>query len=155
MYIWKVDNLIQDFKSKRVSQLDQFKYLLVYALFIPFSTTSKFNFDGTTKMPLVVEDLLYLLTTLGGLYYCYYINKKGDDKDFVNRMMCLGVPVFFRAMSVFIPVLFGIFFIQDVANIHLVSFTTNEPKPFGIVLYTIFDVLFYWYLGKKVGSISS
>lgn len=47
---------------------------------------------------------LNLAFTVIGAVYCYAINKIGDNKDFIARMICLGWPIGIRAMMItFLP----------------------------------------------------
>jgi hypothetical protein len=38
MYLWKVDKLVEDFKSGKVSQKEEFKYMLLFTVLMIFAS---------------------------------------------------------------------------------------------------------------------
>jgi hypothetical protein len=38
VYIWKVDQLVEDFKAGKVSQKEEFKYMLLFTVFLTLIT---------------------------------------------------------------------------------------------------------------------
>ena len=45
------------------------------------------------KVPQTVNVAIYAILAIIGIAVCYRANKKGDNADFIVRMMCLGLPV--------------------------------------------------------------
>lgn len=54
-----------------------------------------------------MDDLLYIFV---GIYFCYNANQKGDNANFIDRMICLGVPLSIRIFSsILLFLIIGIF----------------------------------------------
>ena len=115
MYLWRVDRLVEDLRSDRLTEWEGVKYLItlgvVYTLF-----TDPFFVAGIDYSRLdALSTLIIAVATASGTYYCYTKNRAGDDRDFVRRLVCLTVPVGVRMLPVVIVVgaVFGMIFTED------------------------------------------
>ncbi len=93
MYWFNSSKLADDFREGRVDERERFKYYL--ASLIAWSVVVQvLIFSGTV---LDVESLVSaganLIVIVVGTVLCYRVNRRGDDKDFIPRMICLGWPV--------------------------------------------------------------
>lgn len=52
-----------------------------------------------------IMSFLLLGISIIGLYYSYKINSHGDNKKFIVRIMCLGLPILIRIFVILIPIL--------------------------------------------------
>ncbi|MFU7502049.1 MAG: hypothetical protein ACE1S7_00930 [Candidatus Tisiphia sp.] len=63
------------------------------------------------KLPLNVQvDVYKIVLSLGcaviGTIICYNTNKAGDDKEFIERCICIGFPVMIRTLVYLTPTLY-------------------------------------------------
>lgn len=159
MYLWKVDSLVEDFKTDKVTQWEEFKYMLLFSVltvitYEPLScNVSAYNYYD------YIDSVLAVAITIGGVYYCYKINKEGDNKNFIARVICIGLPVAVRISVLFILVLFlytglelAIIDIESVAEDELEVY---ETTPLMVTTLSIVMILYYLYLSKKIRAVSS
>lgn len=124
---------------------------------------------GILYLRIMQEDLIFWLikavfigflfvVVIWGIRYCYGINKAGDNKDFIKRMVCLSFPTAIRmgllgiaigaAMVYFLPELLS--FLNMAYAIQLIL---EELLPIAI----LFLILLFMYkeIGNKLEYISS
>lgn len=150
MYLWKVDNLIEDLKNNKVSQKEQFKYALAFSIFTGIAADPSLSIGLQYGFMDFVSSVTMLVITVFGVIVCYKENKRADDKDFVLRFFTLGLPVAIRFIVVIIPL--GI-----VAGLLEAVFNPNHENDAEYVVTTIYQVLFiavsgvafYIYLASK------
>lgn len=111
---------------------------------------SSYNYYDT------IGSILMLVISIFGVYYCYKINSSGDNKDFIVRVMCIGLPVMIRVLVVMIPVfivggaLESVFLYPESLDEE-----TFESTPMQVVSMSIFIAAYYWYLSTKIKAVSS
>jgi ribose/xylose/arabinose/galactoside ABC-type transport system permease subunit len=104
MYFWKVDNLVEDFKSGKMNQKEEFKYMLLSTVLMIFASDPLLYIGNSYNIYDSVSTILMLAVSVWGVYYCYNINSSGDNKDFIVRVICIGLPVGIRLLVIFIPI---------------------------------------------------
>ena len=159
MYLWKVDNLVEDFKSGKVSQKEEFKYMLLFTVLIIFSSDPLLYIDSSYNTYDFVSSLLWLASSVWGIYYCYKINSEGDNKDFIIRVMCIGLPVAIRVLVFLIPIILLIGFVEGFSSVKLTAQDPNaeayDTTAYQVVTSVIYVVSYYMYLAKKIRAVSS
>lgn len=165
MYISDIKNLVKQLKENTLTQYEEWQqYLLVIlsdALVIV--KTPRFASDGYEEY---VHLIIIAITLLGGSYYCYTINKNGDNKDFIKRILCLSFPVRFNLGFW----LFGVYFLFFVLPFMLISLTSSYD--YSLMIKQILEgttavsiivrssliiaggALYYWFLGKEIRKVS-
>ncbi|MDD9334652.1 MAG: hypothetical protein PV347_01150 [Rickettsiaceae bacterium] len=88
------------FKNNAVSSKERFWYFMI-RLIIGIVIL---------KLPLNVQvDVYKIVLSLGcaviGTIICYNTNKAGDDKEFIERCICIGFPVMIRTLVYLTPAL--------------------------------------------------
>lgn len=138
MYLWDIPDLIKDLRNNTIPE---WKIRMYYALSPALSLLNGFffgvillghhlveySFKGWLRKPHPsIEFYNYWGTTFGlltvfiaffGMYLCYRANKKGDGKDFWERMACLSFPINFHITMYALAILtalglFAYFFLQ-------------------------------------------
>ena len=104
MYLWNVDALVKDFQNNNVNSAEEFKYFFTSTLYIAFiSNLSLISINSSTDEG--YESLFSLITLVInaiGCYANYRLNQHGDDKDFVKRCVCLGIPIAIKINTIVI-----------------------------------------------------
>jgi len=156
MYLWKVDSLVEDFKSGKVSQKEEFKYMLLFTITIILASDPALYIGSAYNSYDTLSSVLMLGISIFGVYYCYKLNSSGDDKDFIVRITCIGLPVMVRVLAVIIPVsiIGGI-----LESIFLYPESLDEETfgstPTQVVSISVFIAAYYWYLSIKIKTVSS
>jgi hypothetical protein len=117
MYLWSVKALAEDFREQRVSQHEQFKYALTYGIMLSLLFSSIAYMPAT--QPSVASfscDLADLVAAVLGTVACYRVNRSGDDKDFLVRLYCLGLPVGISTLAVAAICLVPLIVLPDAAG---------------------------------------
>ncbi|EIC23049.1 hypothetical protein [Thiorhodovibrio frisius] len=156
MYLWKVDSLVKDFKSENVSQKEEFKYMLLFTVAMALASDPALYIGASYNHYDTIGSIVMLGMSIFGVYYCYKINSSSDNKDFIVRMMCIGLPVMIRMLVVMIPV-FIVGGVLEAVFLYPESLDeeTIESTPMQIVFLSIFIAAYYWYLSRKIKAVSS
>lgn len=106
MYWWYACKLAEDLREGRVDEKERFKYFL--ATFIVWISAVQFipSPGGASGTESWVSAAVNVTAAFIGISLCYMVNKRGDNRDFIARMICLGWPVGTRFV-----VLFSVFFL--------------------------------------------
>ena len=159
MYFWKVNNLVEDFKSGKVSQKEEFKYMLLFSVLMIFTSDPLFYVGSSYNIYDSVSTILMLAASVWGVYYCYKINSAGDNKDFIVRVMCIGLPVGIRVLVIFIPIYILVQALTRFLSEELTADGSNteayETTIYSVAISFIFIVSYYVYLAKKIRAVSS
>ena len=93
MHFWNTKALGKELREGTVTQKDKMKYFLILLIIfgIPFSSYVAPKFDYTfVRFPGLI---LSIIINIWGVIFCYQANQKGDDKDFIDRFVCLSLPI--------------------------------------------------------------
>lgn len=156
MYLWKVDSLVKDFKSGKVSQKEELKYILLLTVVMALASDPVLYIGSAYNSYDTLSSVLMLGISIFGVYYCYKLNSSGDDKDFIVRIMCIGLPVMIRVLAVMFPIfiiagaLEGIFLYPETVDEEIF-----ESTPMQVVSISVFIAAYYWYLSIKIKDVST
>lgn len=178
MYFWNVNELAERLKNNTLSSYEEAQH------YVAFFLISGFGLLGLQSLVVNIASLALFLSLLMGIFfvfllnvlvlacgtiYCYKINKDGDNKDFIKRMVCLTFPISLRWAVFAIIILLVLFWPthQLFRLIHPGSFNyklqisayyalgaTVFETLFNACATTIYVVTYYWYMGKQMYKIS-
>jgi len=142
MYWLNKSALVEDFRERRVDEKERFKYFL--ATFITGMIIVQLLICGGNAFR--IEQLAYAATNLvaivTGIIICYRANKKGDNTDFIARMICLGWPI-----GIEIAVAFSALFLLK-GVIESLPLAAVDPKSFGLAVTRSVPDAWAWFLGS-------
>lgn len=101
MYWWKASKLAVDFREGRVDEQEKFKYYLATIVAWNIVAQTLFRYGDVSVLEHLLCAGLILIINVVGIVLCFGANKRGDDTDFVPRMICLGWPVGIRLAVTF------------------------------------------------------
>ena len=81
-----------------------------------------------------------------GLFYCYIENRDGDDRDFIERFICIGLPVLVRTIAV--TVLIGLCLV--ILALVLAFNVPEESTPVDLLLISALQIYFYLRLARSI-----
>ncbi|BEV07840.1 hypothetical protein [Methylophilus sp. DW102] len=156
MYLWKVDSLVKDFKSGKVSQKEEFKYMLMFTILMSVASNQALYIESIYNYYDALSSALVFGISIFGVYYCYKINSCGDDRDFLVRVFCIGLPVLIRVSAVMIPLLIGSKSLETLLlNPEFLNEVTVETTVVDVVVISTSIAAYYWYLATKIRAVSS
>jgi hypothetical protein len=105
MYWWNVSSLADDLKEGRIDDKERFRYFLAtflaWSIAVPLYAYFSSPFEAVHLFS-VIPNLLFACI---GITTCYEFNRRGDNSDFIGRMICLGWPSAIRTIALWLAVL--------------------------------------------------
>jgi hypothetical protein len=109
MYLWNTKALASQLKSGSLSQAERFKYFLaVTILDIMLFEILRYLKLAILSITNLIESSTMVLITILGTYWSYTANKTGDDREFIDRYICLSIPLTIRMLAVMLPICFAV-----------------------------------------------
>lgn len=107
MYFWKVDDLVRDLRAGIVSEYDKMKYFLFEIVLVYLGLFGNIAHGDTPTAIITMFFMVFQLAiVVWGTYHCFVINKQHDNKNFLERYICLRFPLMIRfAVYVFLGLL--------------------------------------------------
>ena len=130
MYFWNIKALEEDLRQGKVTPNEKIKYLFAFIVMYGFlkeliirvrpqyygdysaDPLGSFMMQWVSMQVFSVwtilrngELLLRWLFILGGVIFCYQANRKGDNKEFIDRFVCLSLPVSIRFFAMLLPII--------------------------------------------------
>ena len=136
-------NLINDRKLARrlnaadVSAKERFYYFLSIFLLVQFllsaflfSWVDSFTYDQWA----IATDIFYFAFAIIGTTIIYHTNKKGDGKAFIERFICLSLPILIQIMLAFFLVVFALsIYHRDMLGEAYTSWTNTQDFIFAML----------------------
>ncbi|MDZ5696807.1 hypothetical protein [Chelativorans sp. M5D2P16] len=140
--------LAQRFRNGAVSSRERLLYYLIVmtvttVLFSSFFTAGAEE-EGASRWDLVL-DIFYIVVQLVGVLVCYSTNRRGDDREFIERMVCIGFPVGVQTFLICIPII-GYYV---VASFFLPE-TDLSGYPYILPGVTLPVIYYYWRLNASI-----
>ena len=158
MYLWNVEGLIRDFRTQKITEHQKLNYAITFAIIVLFLTYSILLFGTelsarTRKDLLCLELIMLSIVNVAGLKICFHANQRGDGRAFIERVMCLSLPLTIRSVMLalaFYTAIDGmgyLFLKRDIFESEI--FRISET--FSIL---VFDCIYYRWLYSAILKIS-
>jgi len=145
MYLWNTKALARELREGTLSEREKFKYLLanvvLYALLLELASYSPLEYSESN----LLMSLFSIIATIVGTYICYRTNQNGDGVKFIERYICLGVPLSIKILVLLIvaALLFAILMgVQEDTTI------------LDSAVVIVITIIYYWRLNVHIKSIS-
>jgi len=160
MYFWNINALVQKLKTNTLSTYEQAQYYFALVL----CNTVQMGTSAIKRQPSLLsvnQNLLLILAgiiiLIGGVLYCYRINKSGDNKEFLTRMICLTFTGSIRwavfSLMIIVPVCIAIsFVIVSYYSPTTIIDIMHKPGPVPLIggaFGTIWAMSLYYYIGQQ------
>jgi hypothetical protein len=150
MYLWNVSALASELKANTISEYEKTKYYILYSAFLCFILAV----PNVTEYPAALQFLRFsldLLITVLGIVYVFKINEQGDNQDFIARSLCIGVPLSFKIIVLFLTIyIMAHYFLDNILQIK----NTYIDYVVEIILEILAALYYYYSLGYWLKEIS-
>ena len=115
----------------------------------------RYFFSEAPSPVTISESTLVVILDIFGTIWCYLTNKSGDDRKFIERFICLFIPVLIHLVVIVLIIysfymIVGFFLFEDAFD----KFT--ETRNWVDVGFTIlFGLYFYWKLSKAIKRVAN
>lgn len=93
MHLFNAARLADDLRHDRLSERQKVGYLMASLAFTTlFSRSPGLLSDGLTVASAAAM-LAFVALSLGGIWYCFTANARGDGRAFIERFFCLNLPI--------------------------------------------------------------
>lgn len=146
MYIWNTKALAIELKHGLLTEHERMKYWLVTAVLMT-AAMEVGMFVGLKAHPVeFLRAVLAVVITGAGVYIAYQANRAGDNRDFVGRSICLGLPLLVQ--------LFALAIVVSIALVILLGKDEWHPAV-DLLLELGLTVFFYWRLARLLRWIAA
>lgn len=157
MYFWNVKALSEDLKTRTMSQREKMKYFLAFMVIGVIVTANFFLSFGSSEeinIILIIEDFITIVITVGGIILCYKANQAGDDFEFIDRFICLSLPITIR-LTVLLFISYGIYMIIGY-HIFGTRFddTLERTTIIDFIIVILAEALYYLWIRSYILKIS-
>ena len=156
MYFWKIDELIEDFKLNNVSQKEEFKYYISFSIIGVIMSNKYFNLGGNYNIYDFLDTVILIAVSAWGIWHCYKANSSGDNSNFITRIICIGFPAALRVLTIVVPIMFLIGFIEVyfLEDAELGGSLYEYTTVFDFLMTALFVLTYYLYLAIKIRAVS-
>ncbi len=154
MYFWNTKALANELKEGSVDQKEKMKYFLVFMLwtFVVLDLSLYMQEDYSSN------DFILSLADTGlmmiAVYLCYRINRDGDDSDFIDRFVCLSLPITIKFTSVVFGILIGVSILSPFLGESFNPWAEEGSLLEGIEILLI-EVIYYWRVWVAIKWVSN
>jgi len=88
----------------------------------------------------VLLSVLMIVITFIGTLWCYWVNRAGDNREFIDRYICYGFPLSIRFLALFLPIAV----VVNIAAAAVTGLATGAPPTRNAFVEWINTVLIYF-----------
>src|ERR1700730_2408497 len=94
MYIWNAHALAKELQERTITEKQKSTYLIFILILMSIAEflckSPANNLEIALRIGSFIADIFIIIL---GVYYCFKCNEKGDNKHFLERYICLSVPI--------------------------------------------------------------
>lgn len=134
--------LAADLRDGLVSEYAKFLYFIVSSIWLTITGSSFYiDLDYKPATPFHhLGDIAMIAVNIAGIMACHDINKAGDNRGFIERMICLGFPVSVRTL-----ILNLVLTLPSVLAIKKLALPFTEGHV-SVIAAVVGNIYFYWRL---------
>jgi hypothetical protein len=154
MYLWKTKALVSAFREGTLSEAERFKYLLVFVLINAVAIEVLWYVSEPPSLINILSSSLTMVIPLLGTIYCYKVNRQRDNREFIDRYICLGIPIGIRIVVLFL-VMLGLILLAGIVLLgDRFDYYLDQTTWLDLVFVACVEVAFYWRLSGNIRLIS-
>lgn len=152
MFFWNVNTLSSQLRKNQISEKEILKYFIGLIILDAVSAIHPPSLSVVYAKYQFIHISIFLLIDVLGAWFCFDANRRGDNKEFLNRMICLS----FTSSIKFIAITFICSSIITVC-IYFINWRILLNNNYFLLelLFSFFlKFLYYLYIRNKILSIS-
>lgn len=150
MHLWNTKALAMEFRDGELPEKERFKYFFIFILLTALLIEVCLYIGEMPTVITIAESAIGMMITVGGTLLAYRTNKGGDNKEFIDRYVCLSIPIMLKMLVLlaicFIAYMIVGYMVLDEAFDKIIASTTW----YDVLFTSIFEVLFFWRLTHHV-----
>jgi len=155
MYFWKIKLLVEELKTGKVEQKQRLHYLLAWVVFGTLFVYLGIGMGEKLSQYLVIEMVGAVTICVFGTLICFSTNSRGDNKEFIDRYICLGIPVGIRTFAIVIPMYIVTIIIGYIILGKGFFNPINNNRGLSELIFSLLsDVLFYYMLNNNIKKVT-
>ena len=134
------------FKNNAVPSKERFSYLLIFIILITIfmlPSVATHIYSQPTNQWNIYTDIAEVLLTIAGTIICYQTNKKGDDREFIERYISIGFPVTIQTALISLGAGMVVGFISH-------GEISNQAGAENLLITIIMMLYYYWRLNSSI-----
>jgi len=144
MHIWETENLIKELSNGSMTQWDMTQYLI--ATTVLWYLTGTVYYDPTSvEISEWITRFVIAAVAGFGIYYCFTINRKYGDKEFIVRFTVLSWPVSLRWLLIAVMLYL---ITATILNRYSKSLTDNYL--FDSLFQVALEIIYFWMLSNYI-----
>jgi hypothetical protein len=143
MYLWDTKALANELKAGTLKQSEKFRYFLIFVMvgYMEIDLAIYLN-EPYTLNDLITSTVITIFTGIA-IYLCYRINREGDDLEFLERYICLTLPVSIRFIAVILMIFIGVLtlsaFLGDSFDLWV-----EEGSLLEWIVILLMEIIYFW-----------
>ncbi len=93
MYFWNVNGLADDFRADKVTEREKMKYLVAYMAYQSLHVQNALWTWEVVNSVTIAKAVVVAALNIAGVIFCYEMNRRGDNREFLDRFVCLTWPI--------------------------------------------------------------
>lgn len=152
-------NIINDrelalrFRNGEVSSRERLIYLILFILIYEASSAQflEYIFDDYSKSEYDMHvNIIFIFLTVIGTIACYVTNKNCDDKEFIERYICIGFPVTVRMLIFAILLSIAAFILYELNDVYFKFGFLVSVDMWAFVVSFCAITYFFWRLNSSI-----
>jgi len=146
MYLWNTEALAVKLKDGELSQNERFKYFFIFIVLTALLMEVCLYVGEIPSVITITEGAVVLIMTIGGTLLSYKKNKDGDNKDFIDRYVCLSIPILIKITVLFVCCYIAYMIVGYMFLNETFGKDTDSTTWIDVLLTLLSELLFYWRL---------
>ena len=137
------------FKEGAVPAKERLYYFIIFimATTLPMSSFLYIYFYHSINKWDIYIDVFILIVTFFTTIFLYRTNAKGDNKEFIERFVCIGFPVTIRMLSFLVIFSIVFYFVIEIMTRNGIP---EETSVYEFILVVVCAVYFYFRLTQSI-----
>ena len=154
MRLWNVNKLIAELRGDSLSQKQKFYYFLTFFILYVWCGVLLQYIHAEVSFMLVIEDVIFWVLSVCGFILCFKANQKGDNINFIERFICLSIPISIRLIVIMCIIYIPYFSLGCIIDFEAFDRFTDKTNWVSILFTILFVSYFYGKLQKSIESVS-
>ncbi|MCH7312858.1 hypothetical protein [Acinetobacter sp. ANC 3882] len=105
MYFWNTKKLIEDLRNGRLSEQNYKNYYLISSVFMFIIMFAMRLSPIVDIVPNLIDALISIIILIIGVNFCFNANGGNQGKQFLNRLICICLPIGVRFLLAYILIM--------------------------------------------------